>query len=221
MAPDSIVQGILTKGYTFVSVNYRLSGESKYPAAVQDFFRATEYLKMHTTKLSLDAKRIYFFGQSAAANIVALAGLAANNPVFNQEKIQPRIYIKPLGVIALYPPVDFTRIEKFQRQQCCKDITPSSGLSFEEQYLSGRLVDNLDKVKVANPVTYVATSAPNFLIENGSNDCSIGSQQSKLLVNALRENGNTVIYHELAGAGHGGLEFETTQNIRQLLDFLK
>ena len=221
MAPYSIAHAILEKGYAFVSVNYRLSSESKFPAAVQDFFRATEYIKEHQKNFNLDAGKSYFYGESAGANIVTLAGLASEDPVFNQEKTHPQTFIKPSGVISLYPPVDFARIAEFQKEQGCKAHMHFPGLSFEEQYLGGKLVDNADKIKAANPVTYASASAPKFLIENGSNDCNVGSEQSKLIVNALRKNGNEVIYHELQGAGHGGPEFETRENIQQLTDFLK
>ncbi|ENZ7914650.1 alpha/beta hydrolase fold domain-containing protein [Klebsiella aerogenes] len=221
MAPYSIAHAILEKGYAFVSVNYRLSGESKYPAAVQDFFRATEFIKEHEEKYNIETGTLYFYGESAGANIVALAGLASDNPVFNQGKIYPQTFIKPTGVISLYPPVDFARIAEFQKEQGCKVNMPSQGLNFEEQYLGGKLADNPEKIKAANPVTYVSGSAPKFLIENGSNDCNVGAEQSKLLVNALRKNGSEVIYHEFQGAGHGGPEFETKENIKRLTDFLK
>ncbi|NIF21486.1 alpha/beta hydrolase [Candidatus Pantoea multigeneris] len=221
MAPYSIVHAILDKGYAFVSVDYRLSGESHYPAAVQDFFTATEFVQSHASEYHLNSGKIYYYGESAGANIVALAGLAADNPVFNQEKLHPATFIKPAGVISLYPPVDFARIVEFTQAQGCSGGMHFPGLNFEEQYLGGKLADNVDKIHAANPVTYVKAGAPAFFIENGSNDCNVGSEQSKLLVNALTKAGVPVFYHEFPGAGHGGPEFETQENVKKLTDFLK
>lgn len=45
MASASIVQGILDSGFAFVSVNYRLSREAIFPAAVQDFLPQWNILK--------------------------------------------------------------------------------------------------------------------------------------------------------------------------------
>ncbi|MDM4472066.1 alpha/beta hydrolase [Klebsiella michiganensis] len=220
IASFRIVNAMLNKGYAFVSVNYRLSGESTFPAAVQDFFTAVEFVTLHANDYNLKSGSPYFYGESAGANIVSLAGLAYDNPDFNKEKITPTHYIKPQGVIALYPPVDFSKIAQFVNAQGCATDNDSEMLTLEEQYIGGKLSDNVEKVNAANPANYVKRNAPAFLIENGSNDCNVGADQSRILVNALEKYQDSVNYEMLEGAGHGGLAFESDANIKKLIDFL-
>ncbi|MCC4960278.1 alpha/beta hydrolase [Klebsiella pneumoniae] len=221
MASFSIVDAILKKGYAFVSVDYRLSGESRFPAAVQDFFRASEFITSHANQYQLNPQRLYFYGESAGANIVSLAGLAFDDPTFNAGKKHPQNFIRPEGVMALYPPVDFSKIQIFVTGQGCPVNNDNNQPTLEEQYLGGTLSDNQNKVNAANPATYVKNNAPSFFIENGSNDCNVGTGQSKILVNALKKYNIPVSYKMIEGAGHGGLPFETSENIRLITDFLK
>lgn len=221
MASYNIVSAMLKEGYAFVSVNYRLSGESRFPAAVQDFFKASEFIVSHAGDYNLNASTLFFYGESAGANIVSLAGVAYADPVFNQTKKDAGHYIKPNGVIALYPPIDFGKIAQFTASQGCQVAGEQPGLSLEEQYIGGKLADNARSVQAANPVTYISRNAPAFFIENGSKDCNVGAKQSQILVDALKKQGNPVTYTMIDGAGHGGLEFERPENIAKIIDFLQ
>ena len=49
-APDVIRAG-LDRGYAVASLNYRLSGEATYPAAIEDVFAAIKYLKSQRSGL--------------------------------------------------------------------------------------------------------------------------------------------------------------------------
>ncbi|HBT4732656.1 TPA: alpha/beta hydrolase [Klebsiella quasipneumoniae subsp. similipneumoniae] len=164
MASFNIVNAILKKGYAFVSVDYRLSGEGHFPVAVQDFFQASEFISSHSKKYHLNPQKIYFYGESAGANIVSLAGVAFDDPTFNAGKKHPEKFIKPEGVLALYPPVDFSKIQGFVTEQGCPVSNDNHQPTLEEQYLGGKLSDNQKKVNAANPVTYVKNNAPSFFI---------------------------------------------------------
>lgn len=63
------------------------------------------------------------FGESAGANLTALAGLAHDPALFRQgladAKLDPQLDLKLQGVIALYPPVDFMRIDAMLADQGC------------------------------------------------------------------------------------------------------
>ena len=47
----------LDRGYAVVPVDYRLSGEAKFPAAVQDVKAAIRYLRANAAKYGLDPQR--------------------------------------------------------------------------------------------------------------------------------------------------------------------
>ncbi|MCG5227008.1 alpha/beta hydrolase [Acinetobacter pittii] len=217
MASASIVQGILDSGFAFVSVNYRLSREAIFPAAVQDFFTAVEYIKEHGNEYGLDSKNIVVYGESAGANIVALNGVAYDQPLFRSNLKNLNANVKPRAVIALYPPVDFNKIEEFTNNQNCKEVDSKEKLpSLEENYIGGALKNYPEKVIEANPVTYVSSKSSPFFLENGGKDCNIGTAQAWL----LKKYNVPVRYKLLPNAGHGGLKFETKENINLITKYL-
>ncbi len=67
-------------GYTAASINYRLSGQAPFPAAVEDIRDSVVYLRKHAAKFNIDPERLVIFGSSAGGHLSAFAGLAANTP---------------------------------------------------------------------------------------------------------------------------------------------
>ena len=222
MASASISKAILEHGFAFVPVNYRLSGEARFPAAVQDLFAAIEYVKVHGAALGIDPKRIVVFGESAGANLAALAGTAYDAPLFRKALADPASELRPQGVIALYPPVDFLQIDSMLVAQGCapKTATHNNKDGMESAYLGAALKDVPDLVRQANPVTYASARSSPFLLENGTRDCNVGNGQARLLADALRKAGAKVDYRIIEGAGHGGEPFETAGNIARIIRFL-
>ena len=52
--PDPVVKALLNEGYAVVSMNYRLSGEAKFPAAVQDAKAAVRFLRANAANHNLN-----------------------------------------------------------------------------------------------------------------------------------------------------------------------
>jgi hypothetical protein len=53
MVPGSAGKTLLTAGYAIASINYRLSGEAKFPAAIQDAKSAIRFLRANAAKYNL------------------------------------------------------------------------------------------------------------------------------------------------------------------------
>jgi acetyl esterase/lipase len=223
MAGAAVAKAMLAAGIALVTVDYRLSGEARFPAAVQDLFAAIGYVKAHAQALGVDPDRIVLFGESAGANLAALAGLAHDAPAFRRTLADPGADLRVRGVIALYPPVDFLKIDAMLAAQGC-DAGPGrhdAADGMESRYLGAALVDVPDLVRQANPATYATRAAPRFLVENGDKDCAVGSGQAPILVDALERAGAAVEYRRLAGAGHGGPAFESAENVTRLVRFVQ
>lgn len=221
MASSALIGGMIKAGYAVASVDYRLSGEAQFPAAVQDIFSAVAYLKDHSATLDLDTMNVAIFGESAGANLASLVGVAFNDPTFRQDVKTDDIDLKPIAVVAHFPPVDFLQIDTMLETQGCKTRERHNASdSFESVYLGKPLEEARAKVAQTNPVTYVTAQSAPFLIQNGDNDCMVGSGQSGLLVAALKQSGVPVQYDQFPGASHGGSQFETPENIRKIISFI-
>lgn len=64
-----------SKGYVFVSVNYRLSPKVKHPVHVQDVANAIMWVYQNAKHYSADQRKIFIMGHSAGAHLAALVSI--------------------------------------------------------------------------------------------------------------------------------------------------
>ena len=65
---DYMLQG-LNHGYAVVTVDYRLSGEAKFPAAINDAKTAIRFIKVNAAQYNLNPNKIALWGTSAGGNL--------------------------------------------------------------------------------------------------------------------------------------------------------
>ncbi len=80
LAPD-LQRYFAQEGFAMASIEYRLSGEASFPAAVEDVKTAVRWLRASTDAYGLDAKRIGLWGSSSGGHLAALAALSGRWPV--------------------------------------------------------------------------------------------------------------------------------------------
>lgn len=70
-----MAQMIASKGYVAVAVEYQLSLEAKYPAAVHNIKAAIRWVRANAEKYNIDANRIAISGTSAGGQLAMLVGM--------------------------------------------------------------------------------------------------------------------------------------------------
>jgi acetyl esterase/lipase len=229
MVPGSTGKALLTAGYAIASINYRLSGEAKFPAAIQDAKSAVRFLRANAAKYNLDSDKIAVFGQSAGGNIAAMLGTSGNIAELEGSDLgNSNFSSKVQAVIDWFGPTDFTQLDTQARVQGCSanDQTHSAANSPESKYLGAAVATVPDLAKQANPITYISKETPAFLIQKGDQDCTIPVENTKMLADALSAAGLDVQYDLLKNVGHGDgfgsttPVFESDSNNQILIHFL-
>ena len=98
--------------------------------------------------------------------------------------------------------------------------TPNS----PESLLLGEFITRIpDRVKAANPETYIGANTPPMLIQHGRKDPVVPVQQSIEFYEKLKAHygDDRVILEILEDAEHGDPLFETPENVERVFRFLK
>lgn len=214
----------LKKGYAVVCVNYRLSGEAVFPAAVYDVKAAVRFIKANASKYNLNSKKIVAWGDSAGANLASMLGVSAGVKSLEDLSLGNSNQTSNVqAVVDLYGPINFLTMDtEFKKSGKTTFATHNEANSFESAYLGAQITKVLNKAKQANPTTYISTKTVPFFIENGTADTNVPTQQSVDFSAALKKviGNNKVTYIKLQGAGHGGSQFDTTENLNKVFAFI-
>jgi len=203
------------KGFIFISVNYRLSPNAKFPSHAQDIAKSIKWVYDNIDKYGGDKNQIYLMGHSAGAHLVTLVStderyLMNNNISLNIIK----------GVISLDAVYDLNLLyENYFNVPDAYILTFGKDPEF---------------LKFSSPITYVKKDKevpPMFIAYSGGG--VVGSlrerdMQSENFVNKLRE---ANIYSELLPAldkSHMSINSDfgsendyVTKKVFEFLDYLK
>ena len=73
----NVAQALAAEGYVTASIDYRLSGEAKFPAHVHDCKAAVRFLRANAKEFGIDADHIGAIGHSAGGHLAALLATSA------------------------------------------------------------------------------------------------------------------------------------------------
>ncbi|MHB1682946.1 MAG: alpha/beta hydrolase fold domain-containing protein [Bacilli bacterium] len=79
-----IEAGLVSRGFVFVTVNYRLAPAFKWPTQLIDAKTAIRFLRAHATELHIDQNRIGVMGDSAGGGLANFVGLTGHRSGYNQ-----------------------------------------------------------------------------------------------------------------------------------------
>jgi acetyl esterase/lipase len=196
---EPVVLGFLLGGYAVAAINYCLSPEALFPAQLEDCKAAVRWLRAHAEKFGIDPSRIGVWGPSAGGYLATLLGVTGETHEFDVgENLNCSSRVQ--AVCDFFGPTDFLQMDAHRLPD--GDIHNAPG-SPESKLVGGPIQDNPDKVKRANPITYVTKNAPPFLIVHGTGDRLVPFNQSELLAATLKSVGAPVKFHPVEGGGHG------------------
>lgn len=215
------VDQLLAAGYAVASINYRLSGEAIYPAQIYDAKAAVRFLRANAAKYKLNPDKFGAWGASAGGNLVSLLGTTCGVTELEGDLGNNDQSSCVQAVVDWFGPIDFLKMQEQFAGTSCSSTTNDA--SSPESKLVGAAIQTVpEKVALTNPMNYITADDAPFLIQNGTADCNIPPVQNKNLADALSAviGADKVTYISLEGAGHGGSQFETEENLKLVIGFL-
>ncbi len=81
---------LASEGFVVASVEYRLSSEAPFPAALQDVRAALRYLKDNSGKYRIDGNKVAVWGGSAGGQLAALAAASCGDQTLDATRSRRR-----------------------------------------------------------------------------------------------------------------------------------
>lgn len=193
-------------GFAVVSLNYRLSQEAPFPAQLDDCRAALRFLRANAKQYNLDAGHIGVWGGSAGGHLVALLGTTGGRTP-SADGLSDKVQC----VVDWYGPTDLT------------PDGPGKGQNIPviTQLLGGPLQEKLELATQASPLKQVTKDTAPFLIVQGDADHTVNPEHSRRLFAALQKAGVEASLQILPGAGHGGPQFTSAENLKLIEDFFR
>ena len=157
-----LAQQIAAKGYVTASVEYRLSPEALYPAAVYDIKAAIRFLRANAAKYNIDPDKIAITGSSAGGQLAALIGATAGVEKFEGNEGNPGVSSAVQAIIDMDGVLDFdTPDEKGKDEETARRSAGALwfGATFREAP---------EKWKEASAIHYVGQKTPPMLFINSA-----------------------------------------------------
>ena len=215
------VDQLLAQGYAVASINYRLSGEAQYPAQIFDTKAAVRFLRANAAQYNLNPDKFGAWGASAGGNLVSLLGTTCGVSELEGAELGNAEQSSCVqAVVDWFGPIDFLKMQEQLTEAGCSASTDEAN-SPESKLVGAPIQTVPEKVALTNPMNYITADDAPFLIQNGTADCNIPPVQNKNLADALSAviGAEKVTYISLDGAGHGGSQFETAENLALVVAF--
>jgi acetyl esterase/lipase len=193
----SVLARLAARGYVVASVNYRLSGEAKFPAQIQDLNAAIAYLKTNAARYGIDPARVLLWGGSAGGHLAALAALTCGVADYAPEPNTGRLAHKE--ALAAKAPAVSTCVQGAAIWYGVSEI----GRFKSDNFTSLMGCDCADKMALASPVNRVTAKAPPMLLIHGTADTEVPVGQSHALEARLKADGVPVQALYIPDVDHG------------------
>jgi acetyl esterase/lipase len=196
---------LAAQGFAVAAIDYRLSGEARFPAPLEDVRTAVGWVRDNAAFYGLDAERVFLWGDSSGGHLALLAALTGS---------------KVHGVVAWFPVTDLAGMPSDVAEA---GGVPDPGPDSREALLLGAPARSVPDVAYqASPVAHVSAGAPPILLMHGSVDDMVPAVQSVRLAEALSAAGATVELELVPGATHfwNGVS-DVAAIVRRSVEFLR
>jgi acetyl esterase/lipase len=197
---EPIRTSLLRRGLAAASVEYRLSGEARFPACLHDVTAAVRWLRRFGPALGLRSDAVGAWGESAGAHLAVFLGLNSTDPALNGNLGFAEAAAEVQAVVAWYPPTRFLTMDTDAPADAA--MSHDAPNSPESLLVGGPIQENPEAAAFASPISHVGPNAAPMLLVHGLEDRLVPYPQSVALQRALEAVGAEARLISVPGAGH-------------------
>jgi len=190
------------RGYVTVCIDYRLSNEALFPAALHDCKHAVLWLQAHADNYGVDPYRIAVAGDSAGGHLSALLALTPGIKELEEYSSNYWHEAKVNLVIVFYGVFDFYSLWKYARKNRIQGTEQAV-----RGFLGGSPYEVPQRYAMASPINYVNEASPPFLLFHGRKDKSVPCEQTFRFKEKLDNFKVPVETHIIEEEGHAFLNY--------------
>jgi acetyl esterase/lipase len=224
-----VLASLAARGYTVASVNYRLSSEAPFPAALQDVKSAIKFLRAHEDEYGIDPSKGLVWGGSAGGHLAALTALTCGVMEFeptttaNASPELARVASQSdcvTAAVTWYGIFDLAMVPSLNGA-----AAPSPTI---KKFLgcTGDVCSK-DDLDAASPRHYIKSSSPPFLLVHGSEDKTVDPAQSTHFKEAMEGAGAhadllliPAVDHSFVGRTPGATRDASLLALRRTFEFI-
>lgn len=162
---------IASRGYVVTSINYRLGGEERFPAAIHDVKTALRWLRANAEEYGIDKDKFLVWGASAGGHLAALAATTCNVEELAPPNLPDNLAVESDCVQAAIGWYGLYDLPAMTQQRGAANA-----------YFAGLEI-------IASPTTYVDPTDGPFLLIHGTRDSIADPSQSINFNDQLISNG--------------------------------
>jgi acetyl esterase/lipase len=203
-------------GYAVAGVSIRSSSQVKFPGQLHDIKAAVRWLRANAAKYNLDSKHIAIVGDSSGGWTSAMTAVTGDAPEMEGTVGVTGVSSAVQAAVAFYPPTNFLTMDFWALRPCAPQQCHDGENSPESRLVGCAIQACPDKVKAANPLTYITPADPPIMILHGGSDQLVPHNQGEQFYMALNKACKEAVFISLPTAPHGNWNgFLTDEKLRE------
>jgi acetyl esterase/lipase len=186
-----------------VSINYRLSTDSIWPAQMHDIFTAIRCIRQKSSVFGIDSSRVGVMGSSAGAHLTLITAVTLDSNLLGPSLGCRGRKSDVKAALSLFGPTDFFLIPAQNRLNGCPPQDSTAGQNLKTLLGLEHTNTAADSAAIAAiaPVN-VIKKVPPLMMWNGDRDCHVPYQQMAVMKAAYSLKGGTAQTNVAVGSGH-------------------